>query len=246
MHRHPAPHERSPLRRNRLGEAHVDVCLSVDSSGMAFIKKNFMKQLLIFAKHPEAGKVKIRLAQAIGAVNAALAYKTMVEIVMRSTKPCNGEFTQVLYYDPPELREKFQSWLQISHLKPQSGGDLGERMKQALTQSLEETEHAVLIGTDCIDVDRPLILKAFQDLEKADLVLGPAKDGGYYLIGCRQVYPELFAGIDWGTERVFAQTLERARGLNLSTALLPELEDIDTGEQYGKFGEKIRPDLPLL
>ncbi len=194
------------------------------------------KKLLIFAKFPEAGKVKSRLARTIGAANAASAYKTMVEIVVRNTRPCNGEFAQVLYYDPPELREKFQSWLQISHLKPQSGGDLGERMKRALTMTLEETEYAVLIGTDCIDVDRSLILKAFQDLQKkADLVLGPAKDGGYYLIGCKKVCPAIFTGIDWGTERVFSQTLRVAEKLKLHVSCLPQLEDIDTGEQIWKI-----------
>ncbi|MDP2600371.1 MAG: TIGR04282 family arsenosugar biosynthesis glycosyltransferase [Deltaproteobacteria bacterium] len=194
-----------------------------------------MKKLLMFAKYPEAGRVKSRLAATIGAANAASAYKTMVEIVVKKTRPCNGEFAQVLYYDPPELREKFQSWLQMILLEPQSGGDLGERMKQAFTQNLAETKQAVLIGTDCIDVDRSLIWKAFQNLDTADLVLGPAKDGGYYLIGCRQVYPEIFTGIDWGTERVFSQTLRVAEKLKLRVSCLPELEDIDTGEQIWKI-----------
>lgn len=189
----------------------------------------------MFAKYPEAGRVKSRLAATIGAANAASAYKTMVEIVVKKTRPCNGEFAQVLYYDPPELREKFQSWLQMILLEPQSGGDLGERMKQAFTQNLAETKQAVLIGTDCIDVDRSLIWKAFQNLDTADLVLGPAKDGGYYLIGCRQVYPEIFTGIDWGTERVFSQTLRVAEKLKLRVSCLPELEDIDTGEQIWKI-----------
>ncbi|MBI4238701.1 MAG: TIGR04282 family arsenosugar biosynthesis glycosyltransferase [Deltaproteobacteria bacterium] len=194
-----------------------------------------MKKLLMFARYPEIGKVKSRLAQTIGAANAASAYKTMVEIVVKNTRPCNGEFAQVLCYDPPELRERFQSWLQMSHLKPQSGGDLGERMKQAFIQALTETDHAVLIGTDCIDVDRSLILKAFDDLEKADLVLGPAKDGGYYLIGCKRAYPAIFTGIDWGTERVFAQTLRVAEKLELHVSCLPQLEDIDTEEQIWKI-----------
>lgn len=203
--------------------------------------------LVIFAKYPEAGKVKSRLAQTIGGANAASAYKTMVEIVVRNTKPCNGEYERVLYYDPPELREKFQSWLQMSHQQPQSGDNLGDRMKKALSQALTEAKLAVLIGTDCIDVDRSLILKAFQELEEADLVLGPAKDGGYYLIGCKQVYPELFIGIDWSTECVLSQTLQIAKNSNLYVSLLPELEDIDTSEQYyGRLGEKIRPDLPSL
>lgn len=194
-----------------------------------------MKKLLIFAKYPENGKVKSRLARTIGATNAALAYKTMVEIVVKNTRPCNGEFAQVLYYDPPELRKKFQSWLQINHLRPQFRGNLGERMKRAFSHTLAKTKQAILIGTDCIDVDRSLILKAFQDLEKSDLVLGPAKDGGYYLIGCKRVYPAIFTEIDWGTERVFSQTLRVAEKLKLHVSCLPQLEDIDTGEQIWKI-----------
>lgn len=190
-----------------------------------------MQKLLIFAKYPEAGQVKSRLAQTIGADKAALAYKTMVELVVRNTQPCNGEYAQVLYYDPPESREKFWSWLHMSDLEPQSEGDLGERMKKALSQALVEAQHAVLIGSDCIDVDRALILKAFQELAKADLVLGPATDGGYYLIGCKRVSSALFRRIDWSTDRVLSQTLRIAKALQLQVALLPELEDIDTVKQ---------------
>lgn len=205
-----------------------------------------MKTLLIFAKYPDAGKVKTRLAQTIGEVPAAAAYKKMVEIVVGNTKARNGEYEQVMYYDPPEAGEKFRSWLPMSDQRPQSGGDLGERMKQALSFALAEAQQAVLIGTDCIDVDRPLIGKAFQDLEKADLVLGPAKDGGYYLIGCKKIHPEFFSNIEWSTENVLSQTLKIASALKLSVSLLPELEDIDTAEQYGRLGEKIRPDLAVL
>lgn len=194
-----------------------------------------MKRLLIFAKYPEAGKVKSRLAQTIGEANAAFAYKTMVEIVVRNTEPCNGEYAQVLHYDPPEFNEKFQSWLQMSRQRPQSGCDLGDRMKTAFSQTLVEARHAVLIGTDCIDVDRSLILKAFQALAKADLVLGPAKDGGYYLVGCKRVYPEIFTGIDWSTGRVFSQTLRVTEKLKLRVSCLPQLEDIDTEEQLWKL-----------
>lgn len=191
--------------------------------------------LIIFAKYPEAGQVKSRLAQTIGEAQAVFAYKTMVEIVVKNTKPRDGEYTQVLCYDPPERREQFQSWLQMDHQTPQSGDDLGDRMKKALSQALAESKYAVLIGTDCIDVDRSLILKAFQELAEADLVLGPAKDGGYYLIGCKQIHPEIFIGIDWSTGRVFAQTLHIAEKLKLRIACLPQLEDIDTGEQLWKL-----------
>ena len=196
-----------------------------------------MRKLLIFAKYPEAGKVKSRLAKTIGATKAASAYKAMVEIVIRNTRPLDGQYAQVLCYDPPELRDKFSSWLPVICQRPQAKGDLGNRMKAALSQTLKETKQAVLIGTDCIDVDHHLIGKAFQHLESADLVLGPAKDGGYYLIGCNRVYPEIFTGIDWSTERVFSQTIRAAEKLKLHVSCLPQLEDIDTGKQYNNRKE---------
>lgn len=202
-------------------------------------KERAKKTLLIFAKYPQAGYVKSRLAQVIGEAKAASAYKTMVELVVKNTKPYDGEYHQVLYYDPPECAEKFRSWLPIKHQEPQTRGDLGERMKEAFTQALAKTPYAVLIGTDCIDIDHSLIGKAFQNLEEADLVLGPAKDGGYYLMGCKHVHPELFIGIDWSTERVFSQTLQIAEKLKLRVACLKILEDIDTAEQYeGSFNRK--------
>jgi len=218
------------------------------------------KVLVIFAKYPEAGKVKSRLAQKIGAVEAAIAYKKMVERVVRKTDPRpfipspegrgihyaspsldgrglgEGEYRRVLCFDPLEKENDFKKWFPLLEISPQRDGDLGQRMSAALQESLGRgSGHAVLIGTDCVDVDRSLILKAFQNLEKADLVLGPAKDGGYYLIGCKQVYPEIFTGIDWSTERVFSQTLEIAEKLKLRVAYLPELEDIDTEKQLWKI-----------
>lgn len=191
-----------------------------------------MNDLLLFAKYPEPGKVKTRLAAALGAEKAALFYKEMVEEVVKKTRPANGEYRPILCYDPPDRRDDFAKWLDLPLLKPQEGADLGEKMKNALAESLREAGKVLVIGTDCVDIDRPLVIEAFGKLDDADIVLGPVKDGGYYLIGCKKIYPEVFTAIDWSTERVLTQTLERARALKLRVSLLPELEDIDTVEQY--------------
>lgn len=199
------------------------------------MEKTLKNELLLFAKYPEPGKVKTRLSKTIGPQKAAKIYKAMVEEVMRRTSPCDGEYIRLLYYDPPELGKKFDSWLSFRHRKPQQGADLGEKIKNAFTESLTTAEKAILIGTDCIDIDHALILNAFDRLSRTDLVLGPAKDGGYYLIGCKKNYPELFSHIEWSTERVFLQTLKMADSLKLSVSLLQELEDIDAGEQLWRL-----------
>ena len=202
--------------------------------------------LIIFAKYPQAGKVKSRLAKDMGSEFSAALYKKMVEQVIDKTKPANGDYRQVICFDPPEKEDQFTSWFPGQQTIPQSTGDLGQRMSTALEKALKKNQLALLIGTDCLEIDRPLIGSAFERLRSCDLVLGPAKDGGYYLIGCKKIYPELFADIEWSTENVLSQTLKIANTLKLSVSLLKELEDIDTVEQYGRFREKIRPDLPSL
>ena len=186
-----------------------------------------MNQLLIFAKYPEPGKVKTRLARQVGAECAATLYEEMAEEVARKTIPKNNTYKRILYFDPPEKRTEFESWLSIDGYQPQEGNNLGERLTHAVSQSLKESEKIIVIGTDCVEFDHILIEESFQKLDTVDLVIGPAKDGGYYLIGFKKIYPELFQNIPWSTEQVFKETLKKAQALDLTTHLLPELSDID-------------------
>ena len=185
------------------------------------------QRLLIFAKYPEAGRVKTRLAKRVGAAKAAQLYRDMVTTVVAKTKPDAASFERILYYDPPERSEAFQDWLPFLQQQPQRGDDLGERMSNALEESLQTAAHTVIIGTDCIDIDSEVVTSAFAALLDHDLVLGPATDGGYYLIGCRAASPALFAGIAWSTPSVLEQTLQRAQQLELQVHLLDPLSDID-------------------
>ncbi len=100
-------------------------------------------------------------------------------------------------------------------------------MCRAFKTSLIKGSKAIIIGTDCVDVDLELVTQAFSELSHNDLVLGPACDGGYYLIGCKHVYPELFCDVAWSTDQVLEQTLLRADQLQLKVKLLPMLDDID-------------------
>lgn len=168
---------------------------------------------MIFAKFPVPGKVKTRLAQSLGYREASEAYRRMVEQVVENTTPSQKGFVRSLYVDPPERISDFQSWLpEVDHYEAQRGENLGERLAKAFASSHQKTwTKALIIGTDCLEVDEALIMEAFAELENHDLVLGPARDGGYYLIGMKQNYPELFQDIPWSTDQVFSTTLIQAK-----------------------------------
>lgn len=183
------------------------------------------RDLVIFAKYPEPGRVKTRLARTIGEGRAVALYKEMVETVVRRTTPIGSEYRQVLCFDPPGRRGDFQRWFPDLELSPQVSGDLGRRMEAAFRGSF--ADRIVIIGSDCPDVDRDLIVEAFQKLEKSDVVIGPATDGGYYLIGLKKEEPDLFRDIAWSTGRVLEQTKDRAQGLHLRVKTLPILSDLD-------------------
>lgn len=188
-----------------------------------------MNRLLIFAKYPEPGKVKTRLAQSIGDIAAASLYRQMLQHVVLNTTPQNGEYTQVLYFDPPGRRERFRRWFpQIKDQFPQWGDALGPRLHHAIHTTFRQGASKVaVIGSDCLDFDRNTVTEVFKKLSTSDLVIGPAQDGGYYLLGCRRLHPELLQGISWSTDRVFEQTLERAKNLRLTISLLAQRSDID-------------------
>lgn len=186
-----------------------------------------MNELLIFAKYPEPEKVKTRLAKSLGAVEAAHRYRDMVETVIRKTSPLNGEYHRTLYFDPPGRGPDFMKWLSLE-IRPQSSGDLGQRMLNAFQTSFANgCKRAVVIGTDCVELERSLLCDAFARLKEADLVIGPAEDGGYYLIGMKKTHPSLFEDIPWSTGKVLHETLEKAKGADLTVDLLKTLSDLD-------------------
>ena len=126
------------------------------------------------------------------------------------------------------------SWLGDElDLVPQGGGDLGERMNRAAEDAFREgAREVVLVGTDCPEMSRRVLEDAFRHLRSKTIAVGPAADGGYYLIGMTRPLPGLFEAVAWGTHRVLEQTIERARGLDLDVALLETLHDIDRPEDY--------------
>ena len=143
-------------------------------------------------------------------------------------------------------RAQMQQWLGAErNYQAQGTGDLGDRMARAFQSAFASgIEQAVIIGSDCPQLDADRLSQAFRSLQTHDLVLGEATDGGYYLIGLRQFVADLFVGIDWSTERVLQQTLEIAKRLSLSIALLEPLTDIDRPEDL-PIWDAIHPEAEL-
>ncbi len=189
--------------------------------------------LLIFSKNPEYGKVKTRLAVTIGKEQTLFIYQKLIEHTIAVTKELSIDKT--VFYS--EWIDKKDNWEDEFYKKKiQSGTDLGERMKNAFKSSFTEGyDKVVIIGTDCYELETQYILSAFSRLDNTDIVLGPAIDGGYYLLGMKKFNPALFENIDWSTDKVFNQTIVVCRKLNLSVSLLPELNDIDNEEDLKNY-----------
>jgi rSAM/selenodomain-associated transferase 1 len=185
--------------------------------------------LAIFLKDPSPGTVKTRLIPSLGAEGAAQLYRVLAEDIVLRTGPLQGELERVGFFAPAGSRAAIESWLPGLALIAQEGDDLGARMSLAFDEVFRRgAGRAALIGTDVPGLSLDHVRTALASLESHDLVLGPAHDGGYYLIGLTRPCPGLFRGIAWSTASVFAATMERAAALGLSVRVLEPLRDIDT------------------
>ncbi|RSK50290.1 TIGR04282 family arsenosugar biosynthesis glycosyltransferase [Hymenobacter rigui] len=186
-----------------------------------------MPHLLIFARHPELGRVKTRLAATVGAEGALAVYKELLAHTRAVVAPLPVHKTVWLAEAPTSPRQAAE-WPGYEPLL-QPAGDLGRKMQVAFEHAFAQHAGQVLIiGTDCPGLTTAHLTEAFEALHTHDVVLGPAADGGYYLLGMRQLYPQLFQGKNWSTATVRAETLADIRNLNLRLHQLPELQDIDT------------------
>ena len=189
--------------------------------------------LLIFVKNPEIGKVKTRLAATIGNEAALVIYQELLLHTVSVTErmPVN-KF--VFYSDHVEQEDV---WNNKHYRKEvQEGVDLGERMKNAFASAFQkEYNKVVIIGTDCPDLNAEIIMNAFDHLQSDEIVIGPAEDGGYYLLGMKQVYSDLFENLQWSTNTVLSDTLKVCDELDLKYQLLPVLSDIDEERDLQAF-----------
>ena len=186
-------------------------------------------RLIVFAKAPVPGRVKTRLRPVLGA-GAARLYKRLCLSVL-AVAADSGAAPLELHAAPsrghPWLRARARDL--SASLRVQRPGDLGRKMARALGQALKGAPMAVIIGADCGGLRADTIRRAFEVLDSGeDMVVTPAEDGGYVLVGARQrINPAIFSGIDWGTERVLAQTRRNARRLGIALAEIDTSWDVD-------------------
>lgn len=195
----------------------------------------------LMAKFPQEGKVKTRLADSIGTTAALRVYESLLFNVTERCLPLEDDnYHLSCFVDPEDRVNDFTAAFSgYSHYAGQSAGDLGERMHRALTHLFEHSnaKKGLLIGADIPDLDRTIIIEAFRTLDNTDIVLGPSRDGGYYLIAMNKLQPELFTGIAWSSCHVVEQSLSRARESGLRVELLSELHDLDTIDDLRLFPE---------
>ena len=200
------------------------------------------KGLIIFAREPILGKVKTRLAASIGDRAAAELYESMLLDVLKGVRQLNG-VDAVVYWaceeeSLPLLAEKYGC-----RSRRQRPGNLGQRMEGAFEEMFADgCDLCCIIGSDAPDLPPSYILEAYRLLAEpqTDIVIGPCSDGGYYLLGMRQSWPQLFTSILWSSAAVLEQSLAAAEGSGLPVSMLPVWQDIDTLEDLRAFRERTR------
>lgn len=186
--------------------------------------------ILFFAKYPEKGKVKKRLAARLGEDITVELYRYFVMDSLSTLETCNVSLLVCVY--PPESQKRFVQWLGVNHLYvPQQGTDLGQRMKTSFVDAFNRGfQFVVAVGSDIPDLPGEFITEALTSLKTHDAVIGPSVDGGYYLIGFKEntFVPEAFDGIDWGTHTVYQDTLVLLQNAGCNLHTLPTWRDMDT------------------
>ena len=188
-----------------------------------------MKQtLLIFTKNAIYGQVKTRLAATVGNDIALQIYQQLLRYTAVVTNDIPVEKI-VFYATNITNQDVWDNKVYKKHM--QLGNDLGERMQSALNYAFEHgSTEVIIIGSDCFEITADIINNAFDSLKNYEIVIGPATDGGYYLLGMKQPTPQFFKQINWSTNEVLATTIGICNSLNFSFYLMPELSDIDTEE----------------
>lgn len=200
--------------------------------------------LLIFARYPEPGQVKTRLIPALGTDGAALLYRQMVEHTLQQARAlAQVRPISIEIWFTGGSNAQMQDWLgQDLSYELQPSGDLGDRLSYALQTTFSKgNTSAVVIGTDCPELNTAILAQSFSALHHNELILGPAKDGGYYLIGLQRFIRELFMGICWSTAEVFQQTDKIAENLNLKRAYLTPLSDVDVPQDLTIWEQRNDP-----
>jgi len=190
--------------------------------------------LMIFVKNPEKGKVKTRLAAGIGEDAALNVYLYLLNYTKNVAESLDVK-KQVWYSDKIPQKDFWPSG--VFDKKKQKGHDLGERMSCSFREAFQSGyKKVIIIGSDCPDIKKEHLEEAFSLLDQQDVVIGPSKDGGYYLLGMNHFIPELFTGKSWSTEKLINETEKTLYQLGKRYIKLELLNDIDTKKDLYKSG----------
>ncbi|MBK0402441.1 TIGR04282 family arsenosugar biosynthesis glycosyltransferase [Adhaeribacter sp. BT258] len=189
--------------------------------------------LIIFIRNPELGKVKTRLAATVGNENALRIYEELLRFTQEITE--NLPVRKMLFYaDKIAENDTWPTAVFEKFLQPP--GDLGQKMEAAFGQAFSEgAKQVMIIGSDCYELSEGIINEAFEQLEKHDAVIGPAADGGYYLLGFSRLNPGVFQHKNWSTASVFQDTVQDLEKENFSYFVLPVLNDVDEEKDLGEL-----------
>lgn len=184
--------------------------------------------LIIFVKNPIPGTVKTRIARTVGHERATQVYRHLIQHTQQITR--YAPYARTVYYadfvNPNDGWNGFDKALQVGH-------DLGERMAHAFRQQLARgAEKVVIIGSDCLAITGDHLTQAFGALDQTDVVLGPATDGGYYLLGMKRFHENLFVDMPWSQPTLLSRTTQWLEQTNVPYSLLPMLADIDEWDDY--------------
>ncbi len=202
------------------------------------------KQLGVMAKYWRPGAVKTRLAATIGPRRAAEIYRAILTTTLR--RMSTVEARRVVAYAPADSRTEFAELVGREWgLQSQGGGDLGQRMERFFRIALENgRDRIVLIGSDSPSLPPDLVVESFEQLNHADVVLGPSEDGGYYLIGIKGRIPPMFQDIPWSSDRVWKTTVQLLTDHQCPFVELPRWYDVDEYEDLVRLWAQLNGELP--
>jgi rSAM/selenodomain-associated transferase 1 len=213
------------------------------------MSESFHERLIIFTRYPDPGITKTRMIPELGAEGAADLQRRMTEHLAAKVKTLMAQRSLAveIRFDGGSER-LMQDWLgPWFTYRRQGQGDIGRKMERALVDGFQNGfTSIVIIGSDIPDISNAILQQAFAALEFNNLVLGPAGDGGYYLLGMQkadnhQAYLELFEGINWGTNQVLSQTIAAANHQGIGYALLDTLQDVDRPQDLKVWHRSLRP-----
>ena len=197
--------------------------------------------VVVFVRAPLLGQVKTRLASDVGPARALEIYRALTEHVLRVMRSTGARV--LVAHAPADAGPLMRAWLGDDlEYEPQADGDLGARMSAVFASHVADgADRVVIIGSDCPTITAETITAALDSLDGADVVFGPAFDGGYYLVAARALHAELFHDVPGSSHHTLDVSLTRARDAGLRVALLTAMRDIDTIDDWRAYGERLPP-----